>query len=90
MEMHTATHNVDFILAQEFQKNLSNESHKHGIVDYGEHKKWSSKKSGKIESTTSKQLMMLSTKMLKIIVLLISFLCCHFMAHTMNHMVHAY
>ena len=31
--MHTATQNTDVILAQEFQKHLSNKSRKHVIID---------------------------------------------------------
>ena len=35
MAVHTATKNTDVSLAQEFQKHLSSESLKHGIIDPG-------------------------------------------------------
>ena len=34
MAVHTATQNVDVSLALKFQKQLSNTSHKHGILDH--------------------------------------------------------
>ena len=39
MAVHIATQNTDLNLAQEFQKHLSNESHKHGTIYHGRHKK---------------------------------------------------
>ena len=45
MEVHTSKQKTDTSLAQEHQKHLSNESHKHGIIDHG--KKKVKKKSGK-------------------------------------------
>ena len=39
MEVHIESKNTDMILAQEFQKHLSNESRKDGIIDCGNHKK---------------------------------------------------
>ena len=42
--VQTATKNTHMSLAQEFQKHLSNASHKHVILDNGRHKKRSSKK----------------------------------------------
>ena len=39
MEVHTETQNTDIILTLEFQKKLSNESRKHGILDHGKPKK---------------------------------------------------
>ena len=44
MEVHTSTQNTDVNLAQEFQKHLSNESPKHGIIDHGKHKIYTVKK----------------------------------------------
>ena len=44
MDMHTSKHNDDVSLVREFQKHLSNASHKHGIVYHGKHKKRLSKK----------------------------------------------
>ena len=38
MEVHIESKNTDMILAQEFQKHLSNESRKHGIIYHGKHK----------------------------------------------------
>ena len=38
MSAHTATQNTDANLAQGFQKHLSNESCKHGIIDHGKPK----------------------------------------------------
>ena len=38
MAIHTSTHNYDVILAQEFQKHLSNASHKYSILYYWKHK----------------------------------------------------
>ena len=43
MTVHTATQNSDVSLAQEFQKHLSNVSHKHDILDNVKHKKRLSK-----------------------------------------------
>ena len=42
-KVHTAAQNTYVSLALEFQKHLSNESHKHGIIDNGKDKKSSSK-----------------------------------------------
>ena len=41
--MHTATKNTDVSLSLKFQKHLSNELRKHGILVHGKHKKTSSK-----------------------------------------------
>ena len=46
MEVHTSKQKTDTSLAQEHKKHLSNESHKHGIIDNGKQKKVK-KKSGK-------------------------------------------
>ena len=43
MLIQTSIQNYYVSLSQGFQKHLSNSSHKHGILDYGKHKKWSSK-----------------------------------------------
>ena len=43
MSVHTSIQNTNVILAQEFQKPLSNESRKHGILDFGKKQKSSSK-----------------------------------------------
>ena len=50
MEVHTATQNYGVILAQEFQKHLSNSSLKHGVLYHGKHKKGSIQKNCKIGS----------------------------------------
>ena len=42
MLMHKSTHNANAILAQSFQNQFSNALHKHAILDYGKHKKYSS------------------------------------------------
>ena len=39
MEAHKETKNTDLILVLEFQSQLSNASHKHGILDHGKPKK---------------------------------------------------
>ena len=44
MEVHIESKNTDMILAQEFQKHLSNESRKHVIIDHARHKKLNFKK----------------------------------------------
>ena len=44
MAGHTLTKNTDVSLALEFQKHLSNESHKHGIIEHRKQKKSSRKK----------------------------------------------
>ena len=44
--VHTVTQNTDVSLAQGFQKHLSNESRKHGIIDHGKHKRCQVNKSG--------------------------------------------
>ena len=74
MKMYTQTHNDDVILAYEFQKHLSNASHKHGIVDYGKLKKMSIKKIEQTESILCKITDTLTTNMLKFIVLQTSLL----------------
>ena len=40
MAVHTVTQNTDVSLALEFQKDFSNESHKHGIIYHVKHKKY--------------------------------------------------
>ena len=49
MKLHTATKNTDMSSALEFQKYLSNESRKPGILDNRKHKKGQGK-NGQIES----------------------------------------
>ena len=43
IEMHTSTQTADVSLSQNFQDRLSDASRKHGILECGEQKKWSSK-----------------------------------------------
>ena len=46
-------------MAKEFQKHLSNEHHKHGVIDQGKYKKYPVKESGKTESIMFRIMMML-------------------------------
>ena len=41
--IYSENHKDDISLAQEFQKNLSNKSHKNGVIDQGNYRKWESK-----------------------------------------------
>ena len=54
MEMYTSTQNSDVSLSQEFKKNLSNASRKHGILYYGKQNKVQVNKSGQTESIICK------------------------------------
>ena len=88
LEMHTSMHDSSGRLAQEFQKHLSLVSRKYGLLDYGKQRKSLRKKWTNREYHVKKK-KMLSTKVLKCIVLQISFLDLHFVVHTTNHTVHA-
>ena len=83
MEMHTTTHTNNISLAQLFQNNFSNESHRHGIIDDGKHKK--------IFIFRNREYHVQKTEdfELKCILLQTSFLCCNFVFHTTNHTLHA-
>ena len=41
--MHTGTHTYDVSFSREFQKHLSSEAHKHGVIGQGKYKKCASK-----------------------------------------------
>ena len=88
--MHTSTQTADVNLAQDIQNHLSNPLRKHGILNYVKHRKGQLNKIGQTDSIMCKRMKMLSTNMLKFIVLKTSFLYYHFLFHATNHMVHAY
>ena len=46
MVMHTKTSTYDVSLERKFQKHLSNEARKHGVIDKGKYKKGKVKKIG--------------------------------------------
>ena len=50
MALNIATQNTGMSLVQEFQKHLSNESRRHGIIDNGKHKKGEAKTIRQTES----------------------------------------
>ena len=74
MEIYTSMHNYDVSLAQYLQTHLSNASWKHSILEYGIHKKYVVNKMLKTESIVFKGMKMLSTNILKFIVLQTRFL----------------
>ena len=89
MPIHRSAQNSDVSLSQEFQKHLSNASHKPGIFDYGKHNKGQVKIWGQTYGITCKHMKMLSTNILKYIVLQTSFLYWNSLVHTTNHIVYA-
>ena len=61
--MHSCTQNNYVSLAKQFQRHLSKEHRKHGVVDLGKYRKISIKTNGKIESIMFRIILMLHTKM---------------------------
>ena len=72
-----------------FQKHLSNVSQKHGILDYGKNTKRPSEQNWTNQEYHVKNNEDVDHQDVEYIVLQISFLNCHFVAHTTNHMVYA-
>ena len=73
IEMHTSTQTADVSLSQNFQDRLSDASRKHGILECGEQKKWSSKNKWKNREYHVPNNEDVSIKMLKFIVLQTNF-----------------
>ena len=88
MKANTATENTAASLALEFQKNLSNKSRKHGIIDHRKHKKCQGKKNGQTGSIMCNIINMSSISAGKYMVPQTSFLNSSFQGHTTNCIVY--
>ena len=86
IQIHTGTPKYDASLAKEFQKNLTKNHRKDGIIDQGKHKNYSWKENGQTDSIMFRIMMLLKTNMWKFIVTQLNHQNYHFVAHIKNLM----
>ena len=85
--MHTGTCTFDVILASEFQKHLSTDARKHGVIDKGKLKKRASKRNWTEKEYHVQNDADVAQKDVIFFVLQTSFHHLHFLVHIQNHMV---
>ena len=84
--MHSCAQKNDVSLAKKFQKHLSKEHLKHGVIDQGNKGKEIVKENGHTENIMFRIIMMLHTKMRKCIVIQNNYQHYHFVVHIQSLM----